>query len=78
MLIKQSHRDVPTKAGGTMRVFIIEPHVPEYPSAKFPGCVVFSEALWNGSPETSHLKFEGPEPIPYDTEGVQPTNDFTQ
>jgi carboxymethylenebutenolidase len=43
MLIKESYRDVETKSGGTMRIIIIEPHVPEYPNAKFPGCVVFSE-----------------------------------
>jgi hypothetical protein len=46
MLIKQSYRDVETTANGvkgTMRVIIIEPNVPEYPDAKFPGCVVFSE-----------------------------------
>lgn len=47
MLIKESYRDVQTKAGGTMRIIIIEPHVPEYPSAKFPGCVVFSEVCRN-------------------------------
>jgi carboxymethylenebutenolidase len=46
MLIKTSYRDVPTKANGrsgTMRIYLIEPNVPEYPEAKFPGCVVFSE-----------------------------------
>lgn len=46
MLIKQSFKDVETTANGvkgTMRVYIIEPNVPEYPDAKFPGCVVFSE-----------------------------------
>lgn len=26
-----------------MRVYILEPNVPDYPDAKFPGCVVFSE-----------------------------------
>jgi hypothetical protein len=46
MLIKTSYRDVPTKANGrsgTIRIYLIEPNVPEYPEAKFPGCVVFSE-----------------------------------
>jgi carboxymethylenebutenolidase len=46
MLVKQSYRDVETTANGvkgTMRVIIIAPNVPEYPDAKFPGCVVFSE-----------------------------------
>jgi carboxymethylenebutenolidase len=46
MLIKESYRDVPTTADGkkgTMRIFIIEPNLPDYPHAKFPGVVVFSE-----------------------------------
>jgi carboxymethylenebutenolidase len=41
MLIKTSYRDIPTKANGqvgTIRIYIIEPNVPEYPEAKFPGC----------------------------------------
>lgn len=41
MLVKQSYKDVPTKANGkegTIRIYIIEPNVPEYPEAKFPGC----------------------------------------
>ena len=46
MLIKTSYHDVPTTAdgrAGTMRIFLIEPNVPDYPHAKFPGVVVFSE-----------------------------------
>lgn len=46
MLIKESYQDVPTKAGGkdgSMRIYVIEPNVPEFPEAKFPGVVVFSE-----------------------------------
>jgi carboxymethylenebutenolidase len=46
MLIKSSYKDVPTTSNGkkgTMRVHILEPNVPDYPDAKFPGCVVFSE-----------------------------------
>lgn len=43
MLVKQSHKDVVTADGSSMRVFIIEPNVPGYPNAKWPGCVVFSE-----------------------------------
>ncbi|CED82183.1 E [Phaffia rhodozyma] len=43
MLIKTSHQDVKTESGDTMRVFIYEPNVPEYPEAKFPGVVCFSE-----------------------------------
>ena len=42
MLVKQSYRDVKTKANGkegTIRIYLIEPNVPDYPEAKFPGCV---------------------------------------
>lgn len=41
MLVKQSYRDVKTKANGregTIRIYVIESNVPEYPEAKFPGC----------------------------------------
>ena len=44
MLIKSSHRDVPTSANGrsgTIRIFLIEPNLPDYPEAKFPGCLLF-------------------------------------
>ncbi|EIW69917.1 hypothetical protein TREMEDRAFT_73657 [Tremella mesenterica DSM 1558] len=53
MLIKTSYRDLPTVADGrdgTMRVFIIEPYVPDYPQAKFPGCVVWSEIYQVSAP----------------------------
>lgn len=46
MLIKETYHDVATQAGGkhgTMRIYVIEPNVPEWPEAKFPGVVVFSE-----------------------------------
>ncbi|KAF2274479.1 alpha/beta-hydrolase [Westerdykella ornata] len=43
MLIKESHTDVSTQAGGTMRIFLFHPIIPGYPKAKFPGVVVFSE-----------------------------------
>ncbi|KAF1365644.1 alpha/beta-hydrolase [Lizonia empirigonia] len=43
MLITESHTDVPTQAGGDMRVFIFHPTIANYPQAKFPGVVVFSE-----------------------------------
>ncbi|KAL9110930.1 MAG: hypothetical protein Q9227_004545 [Pyrenula ochraceoflavens] len=45
MLIQESHVDVPTTAGGkgSMRIFIFHPTLAEYPHAKFPGVVVFSE-----------------------------------
>ncbi|KAF2131859.1 alpha/beta-hydrolase [Dothidotthia symphoricarpi CBS 119687] len=43
MLIQESHKDVPTVAGGDMRIFMFHPSIPNYPKAKFPGVVVFSE-----------------------------------
>ncbi|EAT91650.2 hypothetical protein SNOG_00155 [Parastagonospora nodorum SN15] len=43
MLITETHKDVPTKAGGDMRIFLFHPSIPNYPKAKFPGVVVFSE-----------------------------------
>lgn len=46
MLVKTSYKDVTTTANGSkgsIRIYLIEPNVPEYPGAKFPGCVVFSE-----------------------------------
>jgi carboxymethylenebutenolidase len=67
MLITETHKDVPTKAGGDMStllhplyrvhscymkadvnrlppgIFIFHPTIPNYPRAKFPGVVVFSE-----------------------------------
>ncbi|GFZ48126.1 Dienelactone hydrolase [Saitozyma sp. JCM 24511] len=96
MLIKTSYRDVPTKANGrsgTMRIYLIEPNVPEYPEAKFPGCVVFSEIYQVTGPverfasniasegyivalPSSFHEFEGPEPIPYDTEGTDRGNKY--
>ncbi|WVO17384.1 hypothetical protein L204_105076 [Cryptococcus depauperatus] len=46
MLVKTSYRDVPTIANerkGTIRIYLVEPNLPGYPNAKFPGCIVFSE-----------------------------------
>lgn len=43
MLITETHKDVPTEAGGDMRIFIFHPTIPNYSKAKFPGVVVFSE-----------------------------------
>ncbi|MCJ1405236.1 hypothetical protein MMC11_008463, partial [Xylographa trunciseda] len=45
MLIDESSKDVPTKASGngSMRIFIFHPTIPNYPKARFPGVVVFSE-----------------------------------
>ncbi|KAL1410076.1 hypothetical protein Q8F55_004079 [Vanrija albida] len=96
MLIKTSYHDIPTKANGragTIRIFIIEPNVPDYPEAKFPGCVVFSEIYQVTGPverfagniasegyvvalPSSFHEFEGPEAIPYDTEGTDRGNRY--
>ncbi|OCF54745.1 carboxymethylenebutenolidase [Kwoniella mangroviensis CBS 10435] len=96
MLIKTSYRDVPTKANGragTIRIFLIEPNLPDYPQAKFPGCVVFSEIYQVTGPverfasniasegyivalPSSFHEFEGPEAIPYDTEGTDRGNKY--
>ncbi|KAF2007569.1 alpha/beta-hydrolase [Amniculicola lignicola CBS 123094] len=43
MLIQESSIDVATKSGGDMRIFLFHPSIPNYPKAKFPGVVVFSE-----------------------------------
>ncbi|WRT70666.1 uncharacterized protein IL334_007664 [Kwoniella shivajii] len=96
MLIKTSYRDVPTKANGragTIRIYLVEPNVPDYPQAKFPGCVVFSEIYQVTGPverfasniasegyivalPSSFHEFEGPEAIPYDTEGTDRGNKY--
>jgi len=45
MLIEELHHDVATKADGDgkMRIFLYHPIIPNYPKARFPGVVVFSE-----------------------------------
>jgi hypothetical protein len=43
MLIQESYKDVATQDGGSMRIFTFHPQIPNYPKAKFPGVVVFSE-----------------------------------
>jgi len=46
MLIDKTFYDVPAKLdpnGRPIRIFVISPNVPDYPEAKFPGVVVFSE-----------------------------------
>ncbi|KAF5314072.1 hypothetical protein D9611_006881 [Ephemerocybe angulata] len=46
MLITKTYQDVPTKLdanGRPIRIFVIAPSLPNYPHAKFPGVVVFSE-----------------------------------
>lgn len=45
MLIKTSYRDVPTTANGksgTIRIYLVEPSLPGYPKARFPGCKSFT------------------------------------
>ncbi|KAF7310951.1 Dienelactone hydrolase [Mycena chlorophos] len=45
MLINKTFHDVPSSLDGgkPMRIFVISPNVPDYPQAKFPGVLVFSE-----------------------------------
>ncbi|KAG9238835.1 dienelactone hydrolase family protein [Amylocarpus encephaloides] len=46
MLIQEDHKDVATKADGkegSMRIFLFHPQIPNYPNARFPGVVLFSE-----------------------------------
>lgn len=43
MLIEETYHDVKTSYGTTMRLFVYHPKVPNYPNAKFPGVVVYSE-----------------------------------
>ncbi|KAK2629906.1 hypothetical protein QTJ16_000726 [Diplocarpon rosae] len=46
MLIQESHEDVGTRADGnegSMRIFLFHPSIPNYPNARFPGVVLFSE-----------------------------------
>lgn len=48
MLIKTSYKDVPTTADGKdgiMRIYVIEPNMPDHPDAKFPGVVVVSTGV---------------------------------
>lgn len=43
MLIKESYEDVPTKFGKTLRIYVYTPTLKNYPNAKFPGVIVYSE-----------------------------------
>lgn len=55
MLIQESYEDVATKAdgqSGTMRIFLFHPCIPGYPSARFPGVVLFSEIYQVTGPVT--------------------------
>ncbi|MCJ1373315.1 hypothetical protein MMC20_004543 [Loxospora ochrophaea] len=64
MLIQEHSIDVPTHADGdgNMRIFIFHPTIPNYPQARFPGVVVFSE-IYQGkinSPEKQNSTVTGP------------------
>jgi carboxymethylenebutenolidase len=93
MLITKTHHDVPTQTGGTLRIFLIQPVVPNYPKAKFPGVICFSEIYQVTGPverfagqiasqgyivacPSIYHEFQGPEAIPYDTEGTDRGNRF--
>lgn len=96
MLITKTFHDIPAKLDATgrpIRIFIIAPNVPNYPRAKFPGVVVFSEIYQVTDPverfagqiasqgfvvacPSTYHEFEGPEPIPYDTEGTDRGNNY--
>lgn len=43
MLIKESYHDVKTSYGTTMRLYTFHPLIPNYPNARFPGVIVYSE-----------------------------------
>uniref|UniRef100_A0A8H7Y8D2 Dienelactone hydrolase domain-containing protein n=1 Tax=Psilocybe cubensis TaxID=181762 RepID=A0A8H7Y8D2_PSICU len=96
MLINKTFHDIPTKLhpnGRPIRIFVIAPVIPDYPDAKFPGVVVFSEIYQVTGPverfagqiasqgfvvacPSVYHEFEGPEPIPYDTEGTDRGNNY--
>ncbi|KAG2023439.1 carboxymethylenebutenolidase [Coprinopsis cinerea AmutBmut pab1-1] len=96
MLVTKTYQDLQTKLdpnGRPLRIFIIAPNLPDYPNAKFPGVVVFSEIYQVTGPverfagqiasqgyvvacPSVYHEFEGPEPIPYDTEGTDRGNRY--
>lgn len=43
MLLTESHVDLPTPGGATMRLFLFMPTIPHYPQARFPAVILFSE-----------------------------------
>ncbi|KAH9486889.1 Putative carboxymethylenebutenolidase [Psilocybe cubensis] len=84
MLINKTFHDIPTKLhpnGRPIRIFVIAPVIPDYPDAKFPGPVerfagqIASQGFVVACPSVYH-EFEGPEPIPYDTEGTDRGNNY--
>ncbi|KAH8988844.1 dienelactone hydrolase [Lactarius akahatsu] len=92
MLITKDFHDVPTKFGKNgrpIRVFVISPQVPDYPQAnevyseiyqvtgpveRFAGQIA-SHGYVVACPSSFH-EFEGPEAIPYDTEGTDRGNKY--
>ncbi|KAA1468214.1 dienelactone hydrolase [Dentipellis sp. KUC8613] len=95
MLITKTYHDVPSKLdnGKPIRIYVISPEVPNYPQAKFPGVIVFSEIYQVTGPverfagqiashgyvvacPSVYHEFQGPEAIPYDTEGTDRGNKF--
>ncbi|KAJ8084064.1 hypothetical protein PM082_002831 [Marasmius tenuissimus] len=96
MLVNKTVHDVPSQLdpnGRPMRIYVISPVLKEYPHAKFPGVVVFSEIYQVTGPverfasqiasqgyvvacPSSYHEFEGPEPLPYDTEGTDRGNAY--
>ncbi|KAI0318980.1 dienelactone hydrolase [Amylostereum chailletii] len=96
MLVSKTHYDIPSKLdanGNPIRIYVLSPSVPNYPQAKFPGVVVFSEIYQVTGPverfagqiasqgyvvacPSIYHEFQGPEAIPYDTEGTDRGNKF--
>ncbi|EIM92106.1 dienelactone hydrolase [Stereum hirsutum FP-91666 SS1] len=96
MLITKTFHDVPSQLdanGRPVRIFVLAPDVPNYPQAKFPGVVVFSEIYQVTGPverfagqiasqgyvvacPSVYHEFQGPEALPYDTEGTDRGNRF--
>ncbi|KIK82927.1 hypothetical protein PAXRUDRAFT_832118 [Paxillus rubicundulus Ve08.2h10] len=95
MLVTKTHHDVPSKLDNRrpIRIFVISPVVPNYPQAKFPAVVCFSEIYQVTGPverfagqiashgyivacPSIYHEFEGPEAIPYDTEGTDRGNRY--
>ncbi|TDL28481.1 dienelactone hydrolase [Rickenella mellea] len=96
MLITTTYHDVPSTLNPharPVRIFVIQPSIPDYPQAKFPGwhCSfeiyqvtgpverfagqIASQGYVVALPSSFH-EFEGPQPIPYDTEGTNRGNKY--
>ncbi|ONH66137.1 putative carboxymethylenebutenolidase [Cyberlindnera fabianii] len=68
MLITESYHDVKTSYGTTLRLYTFHPKIPNYPLAKFPGVIVYSEIYQVTGPVAR------PEPLAYDAEGTDKGN----